>query len=371
MRPTIKFCVMFGIVLLLCSCEPAVKFSPTHISRPPKADDAHIIVYEAPDAVPPYAISFGEIRVDDIGLTTNCGYDYVVECAIQKARRIGADAIKIILVEYPEIPHTECYKITAKALYFEETQEERIASLIEYWDLSELAKIHFNPDEPQGKTGIISVKKLPFKSGIPTRMVFHLEHNMPEDFKRIHLPNEKQVEQKVNQVVRELFEACGFKIVRDKENEFEVSIVIEANADPTIKNLGIGTYYTAVSVDGSIHITTAETKRSVNFHSSAGAQYPILIRKPKDGSPAPMISSPSGYIIRSFKGRFTQVCYSTIYSIWGVEPIVNALCYYVEKDHVNTQRIIVKMLKGLGWSPQSAAEEAYWEKAVMRIDEAY
>lgn len=120
-----KFAVVMLLALSLIGCEPALNYTSLQPSRTPKSNNSHIMIYPSTETVPADFVVLGTIRVDDSGFTTNCSLDYVVECAIKKARDVGADAIQITKIKPPDL-WSYCYRITASAISFDTSNWPRI-----------------------------------------------------------------------------------------------------------------------------------------------------------------------------------------------------------------------------------------------------
>ena len=109
------------LALFILGCGAAVKFTPIGNYRSPKAEDYHVAVFQVGDNIDLDYEIIGKIDVGDSGITAKCGYDKMMRLVLQKAREVGADAIRIIEVKDPDII-SSCYRITALAIAFEKSK---------------------------------------------------------------------------------------------------------------------------------------------------------------------------------------------------------------------------------------------------------
>jgi|ERR1041385_70256 hypothetical protein len=114
------------IAALLLSCGPSVNFTSTGGKREPKPSASQVYVFTASDSLPPGAVLLGSISVKDAGLTIHCDYDVVLAAAQDRARQVGADAIKIISVSKPDLL-SSCYGIDAFAVALDKADTSHLA----------------------------------------------------------------------------------------------------------------------------------------------------------------------------------------------------------------------------------------------------
>jgi len=104
--------------LLISACAASVHFTPAADARAPKSPDSKIQVFGKDDSVKVRHTVLGLISIDDTGFTTDCAYDVVLAKAVQEARTVGADAIKIVQHERPDL-WSSCHRIKALAIAFD------------------------------------------------------------------------------------------------------------------------------------------------------------------------------------------------------------------------------------------------------------
>ncbi|MGA2765526.1 MAG: hypothetical protein ABSG17_19435 [Spirochaetia bacterium] len=75
-----------------------------------KAPTQEVQSLEIEDSVPADAVLVARLKLRDGGLTTDCGYDIVLNKAKAKARELGGDLIKILKVYPPDII-SSCYQM--------------------------------------------------------------------------------------------------------------------------------------------------------------------------------------------------------------------------------------------------------------------
>ena len=114
----IPACISMFIVFLLNSCAASVSYKSAAQSRPPKPEEYEIEVFHANETPSKKNTTLGLISVDDSGFTINCSYDVVLGKAKEKAREIGADAIKIVKIESPDL-FSSCYRIKVLAIAYD------------------------------------------------------------------------------------------------------------------------------------------------------------------------------------------------------------------------------------------------------------
>lgn len=110
-----KFSILAGILILLASCSHKVTTSISK-SYEPLDYREDVRVFGLNDPVPSHAEQIGEVKIDDTGFSTNCGYEVAIEKAKYEARKIGGNAIKITQHTPPSAMGSSCHRITASIL---------------------------------------------------------------------------------------------------------------------------------------------------------------------------------------------------------------------------------------------------------------
>lgn len=106
---------LIGCTVILSSCAPMVS---TSISKNYPSLDyrEEVRLFGVQDPIPVNAEELGIVKVGDNGLSTNCGWEVVVEKAKIEARKIGGNAIKIMDHNPPSALGSTCHSITAMIL---------------------------------------------------------------------------------------------------------------------------------------------------------------------------------------------------------------------------------------------------------------
>jgi hypothetical protein len=99
------------ISAILFSCAPKIT-STINNPQPLEASDL-VVVLKPEDMTPNNAIEIGTIKSGDNGFSTNCNYDEVIGTLKEKARKSGANILKITEHKLPN-GHTTCDRIKAK-----------------------------------------------------------------------------------------------------------------------------------------------------------------------------------------------------------------------------------------------------------------
>ena len=107
-----------SLALLLCSCATSIHYTKAADDRTAKPLDFKVQVFEKTDSVQAKYTLLGLISVDDNGFTTDCAYDVVIAKAKERARAVGADAIKIIQHDKPDL-FSSCHRIKVLAISFD------------------------------------------------------------------------------------------------------------------------------------------------------------------------------------------------------------------------------------------------------------
>ena len=108
---------MLVLSFVISSCAPSVSVTKFNEKRPPKPAEDKIFVFFNTDKLSDKCVPLGEISVYDAGLAVNCGFYDVLFKAMDQAKEIGADAIKVTEVKKPDLLST-CYRIKALAIAY-------------------------------------------------------------------------------------------------------------------------------------------------------------------------------------------------------------------------------------------------------------
>jgi len=92
------------------SCAPVIR---TSIQKKLPVSYEEVIIFENKDFLPEDAIKIGRVDIFDNGVSTNCGYEQVVDMAKKEASKAGGNAIHIVKHFLPDLRST-CHKIEAK-----------------------------------------------------------------------------------------------------------------------------------------------------------------------------------------------------------------------------------------------------------------
>lgn len=87
--------MIISALIFFSSCNPKIS---TSISKSYPALDykQEVVVFGLDQPEPDNAEVLGQVKIGDAGLSTNCGYDIVMDKAKLEARKAGGNAIKII-----------------------------------------------------------------------------------------------------------------------------------------------------------------------------------------------------------------------------------------------------------------------------------
>jgi hypothetical protein len=136
--------IICGILVHLISCAPSVKSVETSQRRSPKSNDYEMIYIVGGDRLSENTTTLGNISVYDAGLAINCGLEEVMIKAEEEAKRLGADAIKIIEINPPDFLST-CYRIEAIAIGYNgnDTGKVTYEKLLAPMDILDSAFVEF------------------------------------------------------------------------------------------------------------------------------------------------------------------------------------------------------------------------------------
>jgi len=129
--------MIISALIFFSSCNPKIS---TSISKSYPALDykQEVVVFGLDQPEPDNAEVLGQVKIGDAGLSTNCGYDIVMDKAKLEARKAGGNAIKIIEHKPPTAMGSTCHRITAKILKVENIEnytpkaEEEVLLNVDY-----------------------------------------------------------------------------------------------------------------------------------------------------------------------------------------------------------------------------------------------
>lgn len=115
-----RFPILIGISLLMGGCSPRVI---TQISKqyPQSVEKDAIRVYNPTDTVPNSAEVLGRVGIVDGGMTTNCGYDRILDLAKQQTAQSGGNALAITDHLKPSFWGSSCHQIAGDILFLKDT----------------------------------------------------------------------------------------------------------------------------------------------------------------------------------------------------------------------------------------------------------
>lgn len=114
----VSFPLFLLLITLFTSCSPKIA-TIVDIGYQPLASDARVLILEESDKMPSNTESLGIVKIYDSGMSTNCGYETVIEKAKIEARKIGGNVIKIQEHIKPNFLGSSCHQITAHILKIE------------------------------------------------------------------------------------------------------------------------------------------------------------------------------------------------------------------------------------------------------------
>jgi hypothetical protein len=109
-----KLSLAILILVVLSSCNPRVVLKTSGTEMQPYILGS-VIVLSKQEKFDSKGIELGDIKVVDTGFSGNCSYENVVDLAVEKAKLIGANCIKIYEHTKPSIFGSRCHQIKAKA----------------------------------------------------------------------------------------------------------------------------------------------------------------------------------------------------------------------------------------------------------------
>lgn len=107
-----------GVLLLfvfISACSPKV-VTNLQKSYQPLSYDQDVIVLTENEPAPDGAEFIGSIKVGDNGLSTNCGFEQVLELAKIEASKAGGNVLKITEHKLPSVMGSSCHQIRADIL---------------------------------------------------------------------------------------------------------------------------------------------------------------------------------------------------------------------------------------------------------------
>ena len=122
------FKISFFIIIpiFLSSCAPSVSISSNGVKRSPKPDSYEMMIVKPYEQLSDSCKILGDIKVYDAGLAVNCGFNKVLNKLIKKAKLLGADAIKIVKINPPDMLST-CYRIEALAVSYDGINKDSLS----------------------------------------------------------------------------------------------------------------------------------------------------------------------------------------------------------------------------------------------------
>ncbi|MBX7150796.1 hypothetical protein K1X84_04105 [bacterium] len=113
-------------ILMVASCSPKIIVKEDHAGAySPLPNDALVDVLQLSDKAPETWLRIGEAFFGDGGFTVDCGLYTMTELAKQKARSLGADAMKIAEHKKPGLSST-CHQI--RVIYYKKSSDVNIVS---------------------------------------------------------------------------------------------------------------------------------------------------------------------------------------------------------------------------------------------------
>ena len=118
-----KYLLFFiSLILLQASCSPKIK-TKMQTKQSALPYDAEVFVYSVSESTPAGLSPMGTLSVGDSGLTTNCGYDIILDQAKLTARKNGANIVKITEHKVPNAFGSTCHRIKANLYFSEDTSQ--------------------------------------------------------------------------------------------------------------------------------------------------------------------------------------------------------------------------------------------------------
>ncbi len=100
------------ILFLGCATSGSTQLANNNFSRLQNSDP--VVVLTEKETLSENSEFVGDIKVGDSGLTIECGYLKIIEDATARARKAGANIIKIVELKEPEFLGSTCYRLQAK-----------------------------------------------------------------------------------------------------------------------------------------------------------------------------------------------------------------------------------------------------------------
>jgi hypothetical protein len=121
LKPNSVYFLLFlsTIIIFFYSCD--LKTSAIVLKRLPELTETeNVLVFSLEDAIKYESNEvIGDINIGEAGLSVKCSYEHAVDLAKQKARQMGANAIKIYKHDSPNYWTNYCHYIKAKAIHLE------------------------------------------------------------------------------------------------------------------------------------------------------------------------------------------------------------------------------------------------------------
>lgn len=113
--------VLVAFLVVLTSCSPKITTTVMKI-RPPVRSDMEVMVFDTPDHLSEKAEILGIVEVGDAGATTNCGYEAMMGLLKEEARKMGGNAVRILLYRPPD-GFSSCHRFKAEVIYLPPGEE--------------------------------------------------------------------------------------------------------------------------------------------------------------------------------------------------------------------------------------------------------
>ncbi|MCC5931125.1 MAG: hypothetical protein JJU28_17895 [Cyclobacteriaceae bacterium] len=96
-------------LFILNACAPKISTQISSTQAPLQYDE-EVVVLSADDHVPVDAEFIGKVKISDSGLTLNCGYEVVLEKAVEATRKAGGNVLQITEHKLPNMG-SSCHRI--------------------------------------------------------------------------------------------------------------------------------------------------------------------------------------------------------------------------------------------------------------------
>lgn len=110
---SLSLCIICALLLVSCSTQIQVLKVKDF---PPVEANKEVRVFEEGETIPVNTETIGKVKIGDSGFSVNCSYPVVIEQARNEARKMGGDALRIVVHKYPSIWGSSCHQILADVL---------------------------------------------------------------------------------------------------------------------------------------------------------------------------------------------------------------------------------------------------------------